>query len=230
VDVVAWHPNSHYIASGSGDRTVRLWDVGAAAAARLLAAQGSPITSLAFSPDGRTLAAGGEDGSIALYDLGQAKRLALLTGHSGPVWSLGFSKGAGGLLASGGADATLRLWAMAPSDASLAGLLALTTAGASGGGEEAGGGGEAVGEAATGAGVAAAAGGAGAGVGRMGRAAAAAAAGVELYSQVAVYPTRATPVVGLAWSRTNLLLAGGPLSLSRTAPAAGGHQQHHHHS
>jgi transcription initiation factor TFIID subunit 5 len=27
VDVVSWHPNSQYVATGSSDRTVRLWDV-----------------------------------------------------------------------------------------------------------------------------------------------------------------------------------------------------------
>lgn len=27
VDVVSWHPNSHYVATGSSDRTVRVWDV-----------------------------------------------------------------------------------------------------------------------------------------------------------------------------------------------------------
>lgn len=74
VDVVAWHPNSHYVATGSADRTVRLWDVASGATVRLLAAQTSCLTCLAFSPDGGTLAAGSEDGSIAVYDLSAGRR------------------------------------------------------------------------------------------------------------------------------------------------------------
>ena len=74
VDVVAWHPNSHFIATGSSDRTVRLWDVAMGSCCRLMGAQTSCLTSLAFSPDGRQLVAGTEDGSIAVYDLGSARR------------------------------------------------------------------------------------------------------------------------------------------------------------
>jgi WD40 repeat protein len=35
VDVVSWHPNSHYVATGSSDRTVRLWDVASGESAHL---------------------------------------------------------------------------------------------------------------------------------------------------------------------------------------------------
>lgn len=41
---------------------------------RVLTAQTSCITSLAFSPDGMQLAAGTEDGTVAVYDLGSARR------------------------------------------------------------------------------------------------------------------------------------------------------------
>jgi WD40 repeat protein len=37
-------------------------------------------------------------------------RMALLEGHIGPVWSLSYSKGSGSVLATGGADRTVRLF------------------------------------------------------------------------------------------------------------------------
>ena len=36
MDVVRWHPNSQYIATGSTDRSVCLWDVRAGDRARIL--------------------------------------------------------------------------------------------------------------------------------------------------------------------------------------------------
>ncbi|WIA36958.1 hypothetical protein OEZ86_008196 [Tetradesmus obliquus] len=116
VDTVAWHPNSQYIATGSSDRTVRLWDVGTGACVRLMSAQSGCPTCLAFSPDGRQLAAGTEDGSVSVYDLGSARRMALLECHTGPVWSAAYSRGGGSLLATGGADRTLRLFSMPACD------------------------------------------------------------------------------------------------------------------
>jgi WD40 repeat protein len=74
VDVVAWHPNSHYLATGSSDRSLRLWEAASGACVRVLTAQTSCITSLAFSPDGSQLAAGTEDGTVAVYDIGSARR------------------------------------------------------------------------------------------------------------------------------------------------------------
>jgi transcription initiation factor TFIID subunit 5 len=67
-------------------------------------------TSLAFSPDGASLAAGCDDGSIAVWDLGSAQAQAQLAGHTSAVHTLAWSHGSGTVLASGGADCTVRLW------------------------------------------------------------------------------------------------------------------------
>lgn len=96
VDVVSWHPNSHYIATGSSDRTVRLWDVGTGSCVRIMTAQTSGPTSLAFSPDGKQLAAGTEDGSVSVYDLATARRWVGGWVWRGEVWGCFFGGGAWG--------------------------------------------------------------------------------------------------------------------------------------
>lgn len=43
VDVVGWHPNSHYVATGSSDRSIRLWDIRDASTARVFVGHRSPV-------------------------------------------------------------------------------------------------------------------------------------------------------------------------------------------
>lgn len=106
VDIVQWHPNCHYLATASSDRTVRLWDVATGMCTRLLSGLQSAPTSMAISPDGKQMAVGSDDGNILLWDLGSARRMATFTGHAGAVWSLMFSHGlaTSPILASGAAS------------------------------------------------------------------------------------------------------------------------------
>jgi WD40 repeat protein len=63
---VAFHPDGRTLATGSSDRTVRLWDVTTGRALRTLKGHTDYLSALAFSPDGRTLATGGIDKAVRL--------------------------------------------------------------------------------------------------------------------------------------------------------------------
>ena len=111
VDCVAWHPNCNYIATGSADRTVRVWDVASGACVRIFVGHSSGVRALAMSPDGKSAASAAEDGGVLVWDLGTARATHAFAGHRGPVFSLDYAGGGrGNLLASGGADETVRLW------------------------------------------------------------------------------------------------------------------------
>ncbi|MEV5595118.1 hypothetical protein [Streptomyces sp. NPDC052496] len=109
VTAVAHSPDGRTLATGSVDRTVKLWDV---ATGRMLATfigHVGPVFALAFSPDGRVLASAGDDGSVRLWDVAQLHRLGVLDGPSGRVLSLSFSRD-GRTLASGSTGDAVRLW------------------------------------------------------------------------------------------------------------------------
>ena len=56
------------------------------------------------------MACGPDDGGVRVWDLATAKCSHAFEGHRGAVYSLDYSHGAGTVLASGGADETVKVW------------------------------------------------------------------------------------------------------------------------
>ena len=87
---VAFSPDSEMLATGSMDKTVRLWDPKTGYPVRVLSFVSSPL-SLAFSRRGHFLAIGFEDGSIKLYDARENLHGPTLIGHHQAVTFLSFA-------------------------------------------------------------------------------------------------------------------------------------------
>lgn len=106
---IAFEPGAGLIASGSADRTAKLWSGKSLSLIRTYSRGRDYVTALAFSPDGNALLVGRLSGSIALYNVGNRKRQRRYRGHDGRITSLRFL-GGGLEFVSASADGTVRLW------------------------------------------------------------------------------------------------------------------------
>jgi WD40 repeat protein/transcriptional regulator with XRE-family HTH domain len=97
------------LASGSFDRTVRMWDVESLEVLETLAGHTAPVNTVAWSPDGCLLASGSRDQTIWLWDVERASYRTTFHGHTAVVHDLAFMPDGRSLL-SGSEDGTLRVW------------------------------------------------------------------------------------------------------------------------
>jgi WD40 repeat protein len=97
------------LASGSYDRTIRLWNVDTGDLRKTLEGHTDGVQHVAFSPTGLILASASDDGTIQLWDIKTGDVIKILEGHADWVGHVAFSP-TGLILASTGGDGTIRLW------------------------------------------------------------------------------------------------------------------------
>ncbi len=109
VQALAFAPAGSLLASGSADKTVRLWSLNTLEMLRSYRGASDFITAVAISADGKNVAAASLDGSIRVWSTSSSRLKRRYTGHGGGVSSIAFSPD-GTFLVTGGEDGTVRLW------------------------------------------------------------------------------------------------------------------------
>jgi serine/threonine protein kinase len=110
VNAVAIAPNDQWVASGSNDTTVQIWDMQTGLAKFTLKGHNLAVLCLAFAPNTDTrLATGSRDRTIKLWDLQTHQVTHTLIDHQHRINTLAYSPN-GECLASGSADKTINLW------------------------------------------------------------------------------------------------------------------------
>ena len=109
VYAISWRPNSREFATGSLDKTVRVWNADTGVCTQTLKDHADAVFGVAYRPDGQYLASGSADRSVKIFDTKSWHRIAVLTAHQDTVTHVAFSLD-GALLATCGTDKQLKVW------------------------------------------------------------------------------------------------------------------------
>ncbi|MHC4970919.1 MAG: protein kinase domain-containing protein [Planctomycetota bacterium] len=108
VTAVAFSPDGTRIASGSEDKSLRIWDSATGEELFALPGLSDSVTALAFSPRGDRVAAASTDMLVRVWDANMVRLLDTLSGQESVVTCLAFSRD--GKRIAAGADEGARVW------------------------------------------------------------------------------------------------------------------------
>ena len=109
INIVSVAPNDSYIATGSQDKTAKLWKSADLSLVATLKGHRRGVWDCQFSPFDRVIATGSGDKTVKLWSLSDFSCVRTLQGHVASVLRVRFLSG-GLQLVSSGADGLVKLW------------------------------------------------------------------------------------------------------------------------
>ncbi|HLZ55682.1 MAG TPA: protein kinase [Ktedonosporobacter sp.] len=107
---VAWSSNSSYLAAGTQDHKVKIWNTSNSTEFSLFINHHTDaVRAVAWLPGGMRIASGSDDKTVLIWDARGDGNPVPCNGHSGPITGVSWSPD-GKLLASSSEDTTVRLW------------------------------------------------------------------------------------------------------------------------